>query len=336
MWKLLEERYGGQNVEDAHVIIAFKAAPALNDSTMKELERIYDVISVQYKYYKKHDPASLKAERSLLFQMAKEKLNPEFSMKFVRHTTRNNYIPNIIALKNFLKAEFLIAQTTEREYKIHTKTLDISQTRAQKHDQEGNEDQNEGNTSPQAIDILGSEQSDDYSFYIQNNRTGQRFEAPDFRKFQNFGSLSYGNPMYQPDGTQQALTNQRNTSGNFTGGLQRPKPPISRYKEGQCSCCQQAHTLANCPKFKNLSFTLQSVIIRQDRICYHCLNGVHFTRDCKINEGKLCGIGGCKKYHHKVLHRDPKSKSFIGNQIDDECEPKEPTQEELRQLDDLV
>jgi hypothetical protein len=126
MWKLLQERYGGQNVEDAHVIIAFKAAPALNDSTMKELERIYDVISVQYEYYKKHNPASLKAERSLLFQMAKEKLNPEFSMKFVRHTTRNNYIPNFIALKNFLKAEFLIAQTTEREYRIHKNPLDIS------------------------------------------------------------------------------------------------------------------------------------------------------------------------------------------------------------------
>jgi hypothetical protein len=131
---------------------------------MKELERIYDVISVQYEYYKKHNPASLKAERSLLFQMAKEKLNPEFSMKFVRHTTRYNYIPNFIALKNFLKAEFLIAQTTEREYKIHKKTLDISQTRAQKHDQEGNEDQNEGNTSSQAINFQGPEQSDDYSF----------------------------------------------------------------------------------------------------------------------------------------------------------------------------
>jgi hypothetical protein len=142
--------------------------------------------------------------------------------------------------------------------------------------------------------------------------------------------------MYQPDGTQQALTNQRNTSGNFMGVLQRTKAPISRYKEGQCSCCRQAHTLPNCPKFKNLSFTMQSVIIRRDRICYHCLNGVHFTRDCKTNEGKLCGIGDCKKYHHKVLHRDPKSKSFNGNQIDDECEPKEPTQEELRQLDDSV
>ena len=115
IWKLLEERYGGQNVEDAHVIVAFKFAAPLKNSSMKELERILDIISVQYEYYKRYDPASLQAERSLLFQTAKEKLSPEFSMKFVRHTTKNNFVPNFISLKRFLKAEFLVAQTTERE-----------------------------------------------------------------------------------------------------------------------------------------------------------------------------------------------------------------------------
>ncbi len=118
MWKLLEERYGGQNVEDAHVIVNFKFAPPLKNSSMKELERVQDVISIQSEYYRKYDPASIQSERSLLFQTAKEKLNRKFSMKFVCHCTRYNYIPNFISLKKFHKAEFLIAQTTEREFQL--------------------------------------------------------------------------------------------------------------------------------------------------------------------------------------------------------------------------
>jgi hypothetical protein len=31
----------------------------------------------------------------------------------------------------------------------------------------------------------------------------------------------------------------------------------------------------------------------------------------------LCGIDGCKLYHHRVLHREPKSSKFVGFQIKD-------------------
>jgi superfamily II helicase len=61
-----------------------------------------------------------------------------------------------------------------------------------------------------------------------------------------------------------------------------------------------------------LSNQKQSTIIRRDRLCHHCLEGPHFTRDCKTKEGRLCGIDGCKLYHHKVLHREPNSSKFVG------------------------
>ena len=92
-------------------------------------------------------------------------------------------------------------------------------------------------------------------------------------------------------------------SGQYKGGLNKPPAPISQYKEGQCSCCRQAHTLPTCPKFKTLTPQIQSAIVRRDRICFHCLGGVHLTRECTTDVGKLCGIGGCEKYHHKILHR---------------------------------
>jgi hypothetical protein len=70
-----------------------------------------------------------------------------------------------------------------------------------------------------------------------------------------------------------------------------------------------------------LSNQKQSEIIRRDRLCYHCLEGPHFTRDCKKKEGRLCGIDGCKLYHHRVLHRELNFSKFVGFQIENKIEP---------------
>ena len=104
-------------------------------------------------------------------------------------------------------------------------------------------------------------------------------------------------------------------------GPSRPSPASSQFKEGHCSCCKKAHLIPECPKFKTLSNQKQSTIIRRDRLCYHCLEGPHLTRDCKKKEGRLCGIDGCELYHHRVLHRETKSSKFVGFQINDKTEP---------------
>ncbi len=98
-------------------------------------------------------------------------------------------------------------------------------------------------------------------------------------------------------------------------GHSRPKPDASQFKEGHCSCCTQAHLTPECPKFKSLSNQKQFTIIRRDKLCYHCIEGPHPTKDCKKNEGKLCGIDGCKLYHHRVLHRKLQSESLRASRL---------------------
>jgi hypothetical protein len=58
MWELLEERFGGKNVEDAFTINMFKNAPQIKNGSLKEVERLYDVFSVQHAYYLTNDPES--------------------------------------------------------------------------------------------------------------------------------------------------------------------------------------------------------------------------------------------------------------------------------------
>ena len=262
MWELLEERFGGKNVEDAFTINMFKCAPQIKNGSLKEVERLYDVISVQHNYYLKNDPASLDMERSLLFQYGKEKLNTEFSMKFIRYTDKYDCVPNFTALLLFLRAEFLFAQTREREYSHSSHKSDIkSAKKFVDFDLDKNEEIHSESSDLEDQQERFANQDDECSEkrnYAEKT-TGQRQKTRGFQKGRKVG-------------------------------LARPPPDASQFKEGQCSCCRQAHLIPDCPKFVNLTFPQQSTIIRRDKLCYHCLEGPHFTRSCKKNEGKLCGI----------------------------------------------
>ena len=36
--------------------------------------------------------------------------------------------------------------------------------------------------------------------------------------------------------------------------------------------------------------------------CHHCMAKGHLTNDCRVNKGRLCGVGGCSKPHHPLVH----------------------------------
>jgi hypothetical protein len=326
MWELLEERFGGKNVEDAFTINMFKCATQIKTVSLKEVERLYDVISVQHAYYLINDPASLDMERSLLFQFGKEKLNTEFSMKFIHFTDKHECVPNFTALMLFMKAEFLFAQTREREYSNSSSKSDVhSAKKALERCDLDDDDAKALETLSDAEEDGFPSEDDQFSYYAENQRTGKRYEAKGFQ-FDRMRPNSFQN---RGNGGQSTTFRAIGFQGSRMSNLPRPAPPTSQFKEGQCSCCRQAHKIPDCPKFKTLTHQQQSTIIRHDKLCYHCLEGPHLTRECKKNEGKLCRLDGCTLYHHRVLHRDPKSSRFVRFQIDDEMEAPPPTVDEL-------
>ena len=138
-----------------------------------------------------------------------------------------------------------------------------------------------------------SNQDEDECSYVTNTRTGQRIPT---RGFQD------GNQGRTLGKTERFQLPSKKSLGKRNVGLSKPPPVASQFKEGHSSCCTQAHLTPECLKFKSLSHQKQFTIIRRDKLCYHCLEGPHLTRDCKKKEGKLCGIDGGELYHHRVLH----------------------------------
>ena len=74
-----------------------------------------------------------------------------------------------------------------------------------------------------------------------------------------------------------------------------------------CVLCVARHPLWVCEVFKNQSVQERSKLVNERRLCYNCLEGGHFTNECKFR--KCCSI--CGRKHNTLLHREsqPPSKN---------------------------
>jgi hypothetical protein len=297
MWQLLDDRFGDRKTEDEFTVGLFKDTLPIKNGTLTEVERIYENFSIQHAYYLINDPASLTIETSPLFQSGKEKLNDEYFTKFVCFAEQYNLVPNFTALITFMQAEFLFAQKEEREHALSSHKSYINFVKKSFENLNLNDN---GKALPKCSDLADHQDKftnpdEDNCSFVTNTRTGQRFPT---RGFQN------GNQGKTQTSTEKFQLSSKKSLGKRTG-LFKPPPAASQFKEGHCSCCKQAHLIPECPKFRTLSIGQQSKIIRRDKLCYHCLEGPHLTKDCKKNKGMLCGMDGCELYHHRVLHRKP-------------------------------
>lgn len=70
------------------------------------------------------------------------------------------------------------------------------------------------------------------------------------------------------------------------------------------ACSSPAHTIANCPQFIQMNRNEKWQIVHANILCRQCLNN-HGRRRCRIN--RQCGIEGCERMHHPLLHAKPQS-----------------------------
>jgi hypothetical protein len=197
-------------------------------------------------------------------------------MKFIWYTDKHDCVPNFTALMLFMKAEFLFAQTREREYAYSASKSEVHSVKKALEGCDLKDEDAKGLEPLSDAEEDGFPSEDDlFVYYAENARTGKRYEAKGFQ----FNRMRPNSFQKGRSGGQPTTLRAIGYQGSRLANLPRPPQPTSQFKEGQCSCCRQAHKLPSCPKFKNLTHQQQSTIIRRDRLCYHCLEAPHFTRD---------------------------------------------------------
>ncbi len=59
-------------------------------------------------------------------------------------------------------------------------------------------------------------------------------------------------------------------------------------------------------------------VIKKFKLCFHCLNSGHRVSACRFYPKQLCGVKGCQRFHHRLLHPSTKSTVFYEDR-DSDC-----------------
>lgn len=70
-----------------------------------------------------------------------------------------------------------------------------------------------------------------------------------------------------------------------------------------CKCCQGAHHLSSCAKFRGWPVDVRFKWARDKRICYQCLHSGHWVQKCRSK----ALYNKCSRNHHELLHQDVQS-----------------------------
>ncbi|XP_065089502.1 uncharacterized protein LOC135710766 [Ochlerotatus camptorhynchus] len=105
-----------------------------------------------------------------------------------------------------------------------------------------------------------------------------------------------------------AACDRRSTvsSSNQQKSDRREMPTDGKSKESEgekrCPMCKAMdHVVANCSSFKKLSLDERWKVVKVNKLCRRCLIS-HTRWPC---EGEFCGVNGCEKRHHQLLHYEP-------------------------------
>ena len=72
----------------------------------------------------------------------------------------------------------------------------------------------------------------------------------------------------------------------------------------ECLMKDGQHPIWKCEKFKKMNVEERGQKAKELKLCFKCLSDAHQMRNCS---GRLCDVNGCRKPHHRLLHRPYKN-----------------------------
>ena len=77
--------------------------------------------------------------------------------------------------------------------------------------------------------------------------------------------------------------------------------------------CNKLHGIWVCEEFKQLDVPKRWECAKKFKLCFRCLGKDHLGQYC--TRTRVCGLGGCKEVHHRLLHKDHTSLSGGENKL---------------------
>ncbi|XP_039438455.1 uncharacterized protein LOC120419726 [Culex pipiens pallens] len=138
-------------------------------------------------------------------------------------------------------------------------------------------------------------------------------------------TLSYGSKPQQ----QQTRSTKPDRSGkdkDFCGAHSAEETSDKEEAEKKATpacfiCKDPKHRVKDCAEFAKKMLEERWKIVDEFKLCHGCL-GIHWKKPCRTSE---CGIDGCRKQHHALLHSKQKQRATDSKHGEQEREKNEPT-----------
>jgi hypothetical protein len=312
MWTELEKLYGGPAVETASIIKEIYLQKSLNTEDAQEITSFYDFLVSQYSYWAKDSAESVTSPRNGIHHLIKLKLSAEMERKYKRWITKMKTSDNMQSMFDWISeiySENVDSTKTKATRDLSSEIASLKgksfrgQYTAPRGQQRGNFRFAPKKTTPVVMqadfDLQGgeeqpSEEDQGNSFYWQGDEIPPDDEQP-----------------FDPE--EEVIQITKAEMRAFFKKAKEGTPPLN------CQQCQQGtHKLENCQIFKELSLTKRNAYVRDQGICFHCLDGQHRVKDCLFKQGVKCGKDGCDRYHHPLLHSTVTAKLISHAQFPEE------------------
>ena len=284
MWKFLDDRF--DNPHTTHIIAteSLRKFKRIEKVTTLRLQDFLVVLNnVERHYIGKPNEIELTNQYSEIYSKVCDKLPRNFRRKFLVHCqTKSKPGEPVVGcfdtLKSYIEDQIRIA----KELDSHMVHMEIP---------ERNRSLRGGLLlkQPKGAVAMVDPTQEESDFESDSDETGYGLEA----------QTSSAPP-------QEVLANQ--------GGKVRTKSDRkvlfsdqrkSEFPKSKCFCCNsKEHYVTKCPKFRELNCQLRYKLVKDKGACFHCLNTGHGARTCTFRESHKCGMDGCKRYHHVLLHPD--------------------------------
>ena len=307
MWDHLDRRYGSPHVQAKCIRDKANQILYLDTLSLKTVLAFYEAVVVQFKYYEVEQPHAIRDENSHLFLSLKEKMSDKIVDKYIDYLDADYHdepLPRTVTtLLNWLEKTISRLQEVE----ITSRTSKLRTTRSPSRQiKTGTVDS--GDVTDFDIDDASEYDSDE-----NPNHSVTRTTVAGEKMHYNFKKNKYYKPRKYPgEATTTAFANPKVPVAKAF----KPSPDKTEYAKliwpnKICYLCKTVeHELIDCNRFKKLPVSQRYTAVARSGSCYHCLRRGHRIADCQSNPQLLCGVNGCDRHEHPLIHAD-KSANYV-------------------------
>ncbi|XP_051171033.1 uncharacterized protein LOC127287923 [Leptopilina boulardi] len=106
--------------------------------------------------------------------------------------------------------------------------------------------------------------------------------------------------------------NQANGLGKSQNNTQKKQSFMTSKKPVSCLICKETHKIYECEKFKGMTVKERANVIKENRVCFNCLNSGHRNNECKWSGCKKCGQKHNTLLHYEKFNNNEKSEVSEG------------------------